>query len=162
MLRGSRDGKTVSVLGERAARVIDRRRLLSRGVRMAAGAVAASVALDAGGVARAVSPSLITCGCSPPRGVFCSGCPGSGGCPSGCAVCHVGDCGGCTYSSGYWVGCSGMGTCRNGFNYCYDCKCGSCSNTCGCGSNCICCGCCSPADLKREQAQRERLVAAHM
>lgn len=155
--KGHKVDEKLSVLSEGLARKVSRRRFLARGVTGVGATIAATTLMEFEGMPAARAS---TCGCSPPRGVFCGGCQNANSvtCPAGCSVCTRGQCSGCIYTSGYWVGCSGQGTCGNGYNVCYDCKCGSCSGTCGCGSNCRCCGCCSPAELWKEQARYEELA----
>lgn len=101
------------ITGEFLARRSDRRTFLGR---MAQAAYAAAI--------------QASCECSPPYGVYCSNCPGAGGCPSGCSFCTQGQDSSCPWPSGYWT--TNCGSC---FYYCSDCRCGD--QICGCKSTCI-------------------------
>lgn len=145
------------LLAESTARKLSRRSFFQKtlvGASVTAAGIAVGQMFDSGSAF-----AQITCGCGPPRGVFCSGCTGSG-CPSGYKTCTTASgCTGCIYSGGSWIGCSGYGPCGNGYNLCIDCvpTNGACSATCGCGTNCICCNCCKASEV---QAEQKRILAA--
>jgi hypothetical protein len=149
---------SVGLASEDIARKLSRRTLLFRTLK---GTAATAAALSVGSFVGVKNAFADACDCTPP-GQFCwaigKTCPFNG-CPTGCSICTTSDgCGGCIYSSGYWVACTGQGSCSNGYRLCYDCKCPGCGTTCGCLSGCICCNCCSPQEVRLEAG---RLAAMH-
>lgn len=135
---------------EELARRVDRRIFLKRALHTGF-SLMVGAALWSLPAARAVIAA--GCMCGPPGGTYCVGCPtdSTGGCPTECDICVLGECAGCIYPSGHWTS-GGCGTCGNGSVQCYDCNCGRpghCS-TCGCKSACFCCNCCSPQDIAHE------------
>lgn len=154
MTQGGDD--TIRMALEGLARNIDRRSFLRRAMRVG---FASAVAAAAGSLGM-VGQVLAVCGaCTFPFGRSCGslgyGCPGAGGCPSGCQICQTAQCPTyCGYASGWWYSC-GCGTCGLGCHKCYDCTCPAgaqgCNGACGCRSTqCYCCQCCTPQDIQRE------------
>lgn len=145
---------------ESAARVLDRRKFLSRtikGIFAAVAGITVGEFINIQSAAAACNPT-----CNWVNGNHCSGCPFYGGCPSTYNVCtQSSGCGGnlCPYPNGQWTvsGCDHVGKCFMGFYLCTDCMIGDCTGLCTCLSGCICCSCCTPADV---EAEMRRLTAA--
>jgi hypothetical protein len=150
---------SVEGFGESVARVIDRRKFLSRAAIALAGAVAALAAEGTLSPSWAVSvngpcPNPTRAGhCNPPNGVYCTPrsekCTSDGGCQSpACTFLTT------SYSTGCWCtkqvclncgsGCATCGGCTECHHYvCCDCKCGS--ERCGCRKRIVDCSCSAAA-----------------
>ncbi len=156
--------KYLSETTESIARQMNRRRVLSRGIK---GGFALVAGITLGQFSNLKSAFAAPyCSCDWAYGhVNCSGsggyCSGTS-CPSGCSVCTTSSgCGTiCNYPGGRWVSCTGFGTCGRGYKLCTDCNCNACRYVCTCLSSIVCLNCCTKTELQ-ESLQSLAASPAH-
>ncbi len=150
---GTELDRQTSLLAEAFARKLSRRAAIYK---MARGVAAATAALSIGNLAAVKDAFASSCGCVFPFGRGCSGCPASGGCPSGCVKCLSSDCPSspCIYADGNWIDTDcPCGPTGGGYFVCYDCRCLTCASACGCRSACLCGGCRTKQEVAMEMAR---------
>jgi hypothetical protein len=155
--------KHISNIAESMARRVNRRRVITRGIK---GGFALVAGLALGQLSNLKEAFAVTCTCNWAGGSGNANCPNVGGCPaqgcpSGCSICTTSSgCGTiCNYASGFWVSCTGLGSCGKGYRLCRDCNCNGCNYICTCLSATICNFCCSKKELE-ESLRQFGLVAS--